>query len=99
MATSQSTSASCAASANSFDITSTAKARANGAPVADRAKDQVLADYPNAYARAGSDGAGFVVWVCDYAAGYGLTVNAAWYDALHVLNNDLLTHKRLASVN
>jgi hypothetical protein len=41
---------------------------------------------------------GFTVWVCDYAAGYGPTLDAAWADAQYVLTNDLLTHDRLAVV-
>lgn len=62
------------------------------------ARIQVLQSHPRAYAKAAQFLPGFVVWVCDYAAGYGLTIDDAWADALHVITNDLLTHERLAPV-
>jgi hypothetical protein len=62
------------------------------------ARVQVLLSHPRAYAKAAQSLPGFVVWICDYVAGYGLTIDDAWADALYVITNDLLTHERLAPV-
>jgi hypothetical protein len=99
MATFQSISAPCALPVASFDLLSQidkSHSETYPRPRTECAKDDVLAGYPMAFVKPASEGQGFIIWVCDYAAGYGLTLEAAWTDALHVLTNDLLSHDRLA---
>ena len=91
MATSQIISAPCALPANFHP-------QAHNSSHVIRPQDEVVAVHPRAYAKRTADGMGFTVWVCDYAAGYGPTLDAAWADAQYVLTNDLLTHDRLAVV-
>jgi hypothetical protein len=105
MAASQIISAPCATHHNSSEPLSQVNNSPLSSPIAalmattHYSQHKVRTDHPRAYARAASIGVGFLIWVCDYAPGYGLTVDAAGDGALHVLTHDLLTHKRLAPVN
>jgi hypothetical protein len=63
-----------------------------------RPQDEVVAAHPKGLRQTRCRRNGLYRLVCDYEAGYGPTLDAAWADALYVITNDLLTHDRLAAV-
>lgn len=61
-------------------------------------RTQILRTHPNAYVKYSAKDALFTVFISDYAAGSGKTMEAAWAMALEVVQLDLLTHSMLTEV-
>lgn len=59
------------------------------------AKAELKSICPSAYSIPARNGPGFLVICTDYVAGFGLTVDEAYGDALYSVKNALLTHAQI----